>query len=111
MQAPAGPFPLFVLSYLINGVGMSLQQAHTNTYVGSLGNRFGMGVLHASYGVGALCAPLLSTHFAVQAHWSYHYLVSAGLSILNVVSILGVFRLRQLNGWLQFYLIDDNRFV
>jgi fucose permease len=98
MQAPAGPFPLFVFSFALDGVGMSLMQGHANTYVGSLESRPRMGVLHSIYGVGALCSPLLATHFATQKYWSFHYLVSTGLSVTNVVCLLTVFRLRRLNG-------------
>jgi fucose permease len=74
------------------------QQAHANAYVGNLDARAKMSVLHATYGVGALCAPLLATWFAPRAHWSFHYIVSTALSLLNVASVLGVYRLRTLNG-------------
>jgi fucose permease len=98
IQASAGPFPLFVGAYLVNGVGMAWQQAHANSYVGSVGVRWRMSVLHATYGVGALFAPLLATYFAPRTDWARHYLVSTGLSVLNAASIAAVFRLRTLNG-------------
>jgi fucose permease len=66
--------------------------------VGSLGNRTKMGVLHASYGLGAFCAPLLATYFAQRAHWSFHFLFSLGFSLVNVAALAAVFRLRTLNG-------------
>jgi fucose permease len=49
-------------------------------------------------GLGAFVAPLLSTHFATQSHWSYHYLVSMGLALINVLVLFGVFRLRRQEG-------------
>jgi fucose permease len=98
LQAPAGPFPLLIVSYLIDGAGMSLQQAQANTYVGSLDDRSKMGILHACYGLGALCAPLLATWFAPQRHWSFHYIVSSGLGVTNMIVLLAVFRMRTLNG-------------
>ena len=71
IQAPAPPFPLFVLAPILNGFGMAiqvwvprrrlhsaishpLQDAQANGYVASLDNHkeVRMGVLHAVYGEG-----------------------------------------------------------
>ncbi|KAJ7108526.1 major facilitator superfamily domain-containing protein [Mycena epipterygia] len=96
IQAPAPPFPLFVISFAINGVGVAIQNSQTNAYVASLrhNSELYMGMLHASYGAGALSSPLVATQFSQMQHWSFHYLVSLGLAILNVIVLTLVFRFR-----------------
>ncbi|KAJ7927608.1 MFS general substrate transporter [Mycena leptocephala] len=95
IQAPAPPFPLFVLSFAFNGFGFAVQNSQTNAYVASLYNsELYMGMLHASYGAGALSSPLLATQFAQMHHWSFHYLVSLGFAILNVIMLMLNFRFR-----------------
>lgn len=49
-------------------------------------------------GAGALCSPLVATQFAQQRHWSFHYLASLGLAVINTVVLVGVFRLRRQDG-------------
>ncbi|KAK0454058.1 MFS general substrate transporter [Desarmillaria tabescens] len=96
LQAPALPFPVFVIAYMINGVGLAFQDAHSNGYVACYKNNpeTKMGLLHAVYGAGALCSPLVATQFAHLSHWSFHYLVSLGLAVLNTIFLWAVFRLR-----------------
>ncbi|KAJ7867683.1 major facilitator superfamily domain-containing protein [Mycena olivaceomarginata] len=87
IQAPAPPFPLFVISFALSGIGIAIQNAQANAYVASLehNSEIYMGMLHASYGAGALTSPLIATQFSQTQHWSFHYLVSLGLAISNVV--------------------------
>ncbi|KAI0739072.1 MFS general substrate transporter [Daedaleopsis nitida] len=94
MLAPAGPFPLMCLAFALIGFGLSLQNAHCNGYVASSREHAStkMGLLHASYGFGALVAPLVSTQFSQQKHWSYHYFISAGLYAFNTLLLCVVFR-------------------
>ncbi|KAL1706567.1 MFS general substrate transporter [Schizophyllum commune] len=93
MIAPTPPFPVMVVAYGLAGFGMSFQNAHCNGFIGSLKNPFSkLGVLHATYGLGAFCAPLASTYFSTQKHWSFHFLISTGLALLNVFSLLFVLR-------------------
>ncbi|KAJ6545331.1 major facilitator superfamily domain-containing protein [Mycena capillaripes] len=96
VQAPAPPFPLFVLSFIFNGFGIAIQNAQTNAYVASLrhNSELNMGMLHASYGAGALSSPLVATQFAQMHHWSFHYLVSLGLAVSNVIILTSTFRFR-----------------
>ncbi|CAE6448114.1 unnamed protein product [Rhizoctonia solani] len=56
-----------------------------------------MGLLHASYGIGAFIAPLVATQFAQLSHWSFHYLCSLGVALLNASLLLLVFKLRRLH--------------
>jgi hypothetical protein len=53
-------------------------------------------LLHA--GLGAFFAPLAATHFAQVPHWSYHYLISLGFAVLNIVVLCAVFRFRGQDG-------------
>ncbi|PBK59795.1 MFS general substrate transporter [Armillaria solidipes] len=79
LQAPALPFPVFVIAYMINGVGLALQDAQANGYVACYKHNpeSKMGLLHAVY------SPL-----------SFHYLVSLGLAVLNTIFLWAVFKLR-----------------
>ncbi|KAJ8078953.1 hypothetical protein PM082_013237 [Marasmius tenuissimus] len=84
------------MAYTINGVGMSIQDAQANGFVASLrkNTETKMGFLHAVYGLGALAAPLVSTQFAQLKHWSFHYLCSLGVAIINFILVVAVFRLK-----------------
>ncbi|KAK7044710.1 MFS domain-containing protein [Favolaschia claudopus] len=94
IQAPAPPFPLFVISFIFNGFGIAIQNAQANAYVASLkhNSELYMGMLHASYGAGALSSPLAATQFAQLQHWSFHYLVSLGLALSNTIVLTLTFR-------------------
>ncbi|KAJ7353451.1 major facilitator superfamily domain-containing protein [Mycena albidolilacea] len=99
IQAPAPPFPLFVISFALSGIGIAIQNAQANAYVASLehNSEIYMGMLHARYGAGALTSPLIATQFSQTRHWSFHYLVSLGLAISNVVILTLTFRFRTLD--------------
>ncbi|THH32804.1 hypothetical protein EUX98_g1404 [Antrodiella citrinella] len=96
VASPAPPFSVLVLGYAINGLGVALQDAGANAYVASLKDNASvkMGLLHAVYGVGALSAPLVSAQFAGLPRWSFHYLVSLGISVSNFVALIAVFRFK-----------------
>ncbi|KAJ7051845.1 major facilitator superfamily domain-containing protein [Mycena amicta] len=88
------PYPVFVMGGLLNGVGYAIQMGQATGYVASLtGNSdLKMGLFQASYGAGALVAPLVSTQFAQLPQWSFLYFISAGLSALSAVLFYVVFR-------------------
>ncbi|KAJ7121116.1 major facilitator superfamily domain-containing protein [Mycena epipterygia] len=96
LQSPAPPFPVFVLSFVINGVGMAIQDAQANGYIASLKNspETKMGLLHGAYGAGALASPLVATQFSQIRHWSFHYLVSLGIALSNTLLLTCIFRLK-----------------
>lgn len=100
LQSPGLPFPVFVMAYTINGIGMAVQDAQANGYVASLrdNKETKMGILHAVYGAGALCAPLVATQFAQMEHWSFHFLVSLGIATINTIILSAVFRMKSHNG-------------
>ncbi|EIW55077.1 MFS general substrate transporter [Trametes versicolor FP-101664 SS1] len=96
LEAPAPPFPVFVLGYMINGFGLALQNAGSNGYVAALKENTAtkFGILHAIYGVGAFSSPLIATQFAQRSHWSFHYLVLLGIALSNTFSLIAVFRFK-----------------
>lgn len=96
IQAPGPPFPAFVFAFVINGVGIALQDAQANGFVATLKDNpeAKMGILHAAYGVGALAAPLVATQFAQLHRWSFHYIVSLGLATANTIVLGVIFRLK-----------------
>ncbi|KAF7316223.1 MFS domain-containing protein [Mycena indigotica] len=67
-----------------------------NGYIASLKHNpeIKMGLLHGAYGAGALASPLVATQFAQLPHWSFHYLASLGIALINAAVIFFVFRLK-----------------
>ncbi|KAI0631011.1 MFS general substrate transporter [Trametes polyzona] len=94
IMIPGGPFALMCIAFVLIGFGLSLQNSHANGFVAS--SRYHVStkicLLHATYGFGALVAPLISTQFAEQKHWSFHYMISCALYILNTIVLWVVFR-------------------
>ncbi|KAL5481131.1 hypothetical protein ACEPAI_10072 [Sanghuangporus weigelae] len=104
VQCSAPPFPVFVLAYVSSGVGVSLQLAQIMDFAVSLNKNAAlkMAILHASFGMGALCSPLAATQFAAMPdRWSFHFLVSLGCAIINTTSLSIVFRFKPLNDVLE----------
>jgi hypothetical protein len=54
LQIPALPFPAYVMSFTINGIGLAMQDAQANGYTASMKENpeTRMGILHAAYGSG-----------------------------------------------------------
>ncbi|KAF9816608.1 hypothetical protein IEO21_04009 [Rhodonia placenta] len=96
MMAPGGPFGVMCAAFVFTGFGIALQNAQANGFVGSLKEhaRVKFGFLHASYGLGALVAPLVATHFSATSHWSFHYIISASIAVSNILLLVAVFRFR-----------------
>ncbi|KAJ7172982.1 MFS general substrate transporter [Mycena crocata] len=94
LQAAALPFPVFVLSCALSGIGVSILDSQANGYVASFSRHpeARMGYVQAAYGAGVFAAPLVSTQFARMQHWSFHYLVSLGLTLFNMLLLFLVFR-------------------
>lgn len=90
------PFPVMAFSYFIGGVGLAFQIAQNNAFIAMLPNNphAKMMIAHGCYGFGAFVAPLVSTQFAKQKHWNFHYLTSLALSMVNTASLALIFRFR-----------------
>ncbi|KAH8110061.1 MFS general substrate transporter [Phellopilus nigrolimitatus] len=99
MQAPAPPFPVFAIAYIFSGFGIALQNSGSLVFVVNLNENSStkMGVLQAAYGLGALVSPLSATKFASIPHWSFHFLASLSGAIINIMSLVLVFRFRDMN--------------
>ncbi|KAG8996986.1 hypothetical protein FRB90_012600 [Tulasnella sp. 427] len=95
-MATAPPFPVLCVALFVNGWAISLQDAGSNAFIASIprNEKNNMGILHAMYGVGAFVSPFVATQFAQKKHWSFHFLVSLGVAILNVAILLFIFRLK-----------------
>ncbi|RDX47223.1 MFS general substrate transporter, partial [Lentinus brumalis] len=60
-------------------------------------------------GLGALISPLVATHFAKNPeHWSFHFIISAGLYVTNDAFLWAAFRTRQ-EGQLLTFVRSDYR--
>ncbi|KAJ7050402.1 MFS general substrate transporter [Mycena amicta] len=94
LQSAALPYPVFAFASFLNSIGVSVLDAQANGYVASIskGGEARMGYTQAAYGAGLFAAPLVSTQFARIPHWSFHYLVSLGITLFNLVIFATVFR-------------------
>ncbi|CAE6416259.1 unnamed protein product [Rhizoctonia solani] len=94
---PAPPFPILCISYALNGFGVALHNAQANGFIAELPKNTSakLGLLHAGYGAGAFTAPFVATQFAQMPRWSFYYLISLGLSLVNSLAIFFVFKLRR----------------
>ncbi|CAK5266757.1 unnamed protein product [Mycena citricolor] len=94
LQAAALPYPVFALCATLNSISTSILDAQANGYVASFARHAEtrMGYVQAAYGAGLFAAPLVSTQFARLPRWSFHYLVSLGLALLNWCLVFLVFR-------------------
>ncbi|KAH8829030.1 MFS general substrate transporter [Flagelloscypha sp. PMI_526] len=91
LQAGTLPFPVFAISFAINGMGKSLQGALALGYTAALKDSFKMGILVAGYGAGALIAPSVATQFVKLSRWNFHYLVSEGFVLFGAAMIFFIF--------------------
>ena len=110
------------MAYAINGFGLSLEDAQANGFVASYKDNAAakMGIIHAAYGkytycaslstsgllhhcvnslgAGALVSPLIATQFAQLHRWSFHYLTSLAVAMLNSVILVCVFKFKTQDG-------------
>ncbi|KAM5539257.1 hypothetical protein V8D89_007130 [Ganoderma adspersum] len=96
LQAAAPPFPAFVVGFLFIGFGAAFLDAGSNAFVASLSGDTStkMSVMHAMYGVGAMCAPLISTQFAQLPRWSFGYIVHVCLALAAAAFTAFAFRFK-----------------
>ncbi|KAL0565192.1 hypothetical protein V5O48_016836 [Marasmius crinis-equi] len=97
LQSTAPPFPVFVMADAINSAGIALLEAQASSFVATLQKRpeAKMGLLHAFFGLGAFLAPIVATQFAQMEGrwgWSFYFLISLGLGVVNGVLLAVVFR-------------------
>lgn len=91
------PYPLFVVSFFFIGWGLGLLDAQVNSLTSRMKNaNIKLFLMHAFYGLGATCSPLVSTQFvkAMPGKVWLYYCVSLGLSAAITIIVLAVFQLR-----------------
>ena len=49
-------------------------------------------------GLGALCSPLSATQFSHRERWSFQYLISVGIAVLDAILLMVVFRFKRQEG-------------
>jgi len=54
-----------------------------------------MSILHAVYGLGAFSSPLIATQFSKQPRWTFHFLTSMVVALINTWLLLWVCRLKK----------------
>ncbi|KJA21387.1 hypothetical protein HYPSUDRAFT_140610 [Hypholoma sublateritium FD-334 SS-4] len=93
------PFALMVCAYVLIGFGISIQGAQANGFVGSLRQHMSLklGMMHGAYGFGAFSSPFAATYFSSLANrkWAFHFIISAGLALINILILTYVFRFRR----------------
>lgn len=69
----------------------------------------GVNAAKTTSGLGALASPLVATSFSHTRHWTFHYLVSTGLSVMNLLILMTVFRFKKQDGestWVSFSYVQ-----
>ncbi|RMZ87877.1 hypothetical protein DV736_g4897, partial [Chaetothyriales sp. CBS 134916] len=88
------PFPVVIAINAIAGFGNGLTDACFNAWVGVMANANAVqGVMHSSYSIGALLAPLIATTMVSKANlpWWTFYLVMTGASVVELVGLTVTF--------------------
>ena len=49
-------------------------------------------------GLGAFTSPFVATQFAQIPRWSFHFLVSLGIAMTNIIFLTSVFKLKRQDG-------------
>ncbi|KAG6908939.1 hypothetical protein DXG01_002718 [Tephrocybe rancida] len=83
--------------YLDGKIGFG-KNAQANGFVSGLSENMEakLGVMHAMYGLGAFISPFVATHFSAQPRWTFHYLVSASITGLNITAQILIFRFKRI---------------
>ncbi|EEQ88899.2 MFS transporter [Blastomyces dermatitidis ER-3] len=82
------PYPVLVIAFIIAGFANGLADAAWNAWVGGMANANELlGLLHGSYGLGALLAPTIATSLITKAGWQWYefYYLVAGSAFLELV--------------------------
>ncbi|KAM5537669.1 hypothetical protein V8D89_008747 [Ganoderma adspersum] len=96
LQAAATPFPVFVGGSFLIGVGNSFLDTGSKVFVASQAGdaTAKMMILSAANGLGATCAPLAATQFALMPRWSLVYTVSIVFAVITGISQAFTFRFK-----------------
>lgn len=85
-------FALYTVTFLIQSLGVALQDTHSNNFVATVQNAHRwLGLIHAIYAFGCLVAPFLATPIAAANEPSRWYLYYASLCGIGIVNLILVF--------------------
>lgn len=103
---PWSSLPVFCLSFTLQAIGSGFQDAHCNTFVGSVDRRVAhrwLGFIHAAYALALVIGPLVATSLASHPQqgnspvngnetWRRTYLVTIGANLMNLAWVIVAFR-------------------
>lgn len=83
------PYPVVVVILGLAGAGIGLADAGWNAYLGDMrSTNEVLGMLHASYGLGATVSPLIISAMLEKYHlpwWTYYYIMIS-VTVVNVIA-------------------------
>ncbi|CAG8172695.1 unnamed protein product [Penicillium nalgiovense] len=82
------PYPVLVVAFIFAGLGNGLEDAAWNAWIGNMANANELlGVLHGTYGAGAVISPLVATSMIAKGGlpWYYFYYVMTGCAAIELV--------------------------
>lgn len=103
---PWSSLPVFCLSFTLQAIGSGFQDAHCNTFVGSVDKRVAhrwLGFIHAAYALALVLGPLVATSLASHRQqgnspvsgeetWRRTYFVTVGANLINLAWVIVAFR-------------------
>ncbi|CAI7658368.1 uncharacterized protein N7487_009393 [Penicillium crustosum] len=88
------PYPVLVVSFIFAGLGNGLADSAWNAWIGNLhdANQL-LGLLHGSYGVGAVISPLIASLLVADAGlpWYYFYYIMIGGATIEIFVCVACF--------------------
>ncbi|CAO1616406.1 unnamed protein product [Parajaminaea phylloscopi] len=99
----APPFAVLDLAFVLIGLGIGIVNASTTAWTANQSKpHLKLGFVLASYGLGALCAPLVVGLMSKAGiKWNRFYLASLGLTVINGSLLLASFRLESEESWIR----------
>ncbi|KAK6460266.1 major facilitator superfamily domain-containing protein [Scheffersomyces coipomensis] len=91
------PYLIFLLSYLIGGIGFGSLDAAINSWMGNLvdSNQI-LGILHGCYGIGCMISPPLITYLLERENnpmeWNQYYILLSIIGCICVVALIFTFK-------------------
>uniref|UniRef100_A0A0L0P4K0 Major facilitator superfamily (MFS) profile domain-containing protein n=1 Tax=Candidozyma auris TaxID=498019 RepID=A0A0L0P4K0_CANAR len=91
------PYLVFILCYVINGLGCGSLDASINGWIGGIAdsNQI-LGIVHGCYGLGCMISPPLVTKLMERKvnpwHWSQYYAVLGVYGAINLAALIVSFR-------------------
>ncbi|PVG01465.1 MFS general substrate transporter [Serendipita vermifera] len=99
LEVSQPPFPVFVMAWAINIIGLSIQDAQANAIVTSLQRKPALktNLFQTIYSLGALTSPLVATQLASRQRWSFHFLTGMGMMVFNAILVASILRFKRLD--------------